>query len=386
MNVELSKPLLNINNQQKISNSVQQDEFCNQTVNNNDLTQSPDSSSSPDSPNILMENGTLNILHQWDKLSQFIAFCLHDRFHVMLSMNWGTLILFIFFSYILFAVTLAIIHFLITFGNTAKCIGSDTFGQMEYFFYAVETMFSIGYGSPRSPSCLITNYFTPIMVICGSILNSITVGIFFTKFSESTSRKWAICFSKELCGIGFEIIPSEISDAIISCSNQKLTQIRASEITSDHSPFIISFRLINVSQEAFFSPELKIFLIVHCNNGPLISEVESFNLDVPLEFMESPVTVSIFSNQPNSPLSDFTINDLKNQGQVIELMVLLRFFDSRTSKNLEVRKTWKLNNISWGYKFSPIIRKPRHKDGTMYQVEISDVDNIEPVIPGTFYQ
>lgn len=400
MEVELSNPLLNTRIKEQVSfdkgrNQVHSDASnttqgygipirCQQTESRDALL---DNNLRP--PNMLMENGTLNIMHHWDRFSQFFEFCLHDRFHVMLSMNWGNLMLFVFFIYIMFVVMLAIVHFIITLGDSENCIGSDKFGKMEYLFFTVETMFSIGYGSPRSPSCLVTNYFTPIMVISGAILNSVTVGIFFTKFSESTSRKWAICFSKELCGVGFrKMLPEEFRPSTQSqppdlppISSYTLT--RAAETTCDDCPFIISFRLFNISQEPFFSPELKIFILVHTNNGPFITEISSFKLDVPLEFMETPITVSIYSNHPDSPLSNFTIRHLRNQGHLIELMVLLRFFDNRTSKNLEVRKTWKLNNIFWGYKFSSIIKKQANNDKTIYQVDISDVDNIEPIISGT---
>ncbi|KAJ1609438.1 transmembrane domain-containing protein [Cryptosporidium canis] len=397
MDIELTNPLLESFIQERVSCDEGRDRVQNDADNcqvngssdgyqPNEIRDSTrDRNSRP--PNILMENGTLNIMHHWDRFSQFFEFCLHDRFHVMLSMNWVNLILFVFFIYIMFVIILACIHLIITLGDAAYCIGSDQFGKMEYFFFAVETMFSIGYGSPRSPSCLITNCFTPIMVICGTILNSVTIGIFFTKFSESTSRKWAICFSKELCGIGLRKIPSEEFKPVLShpscpsISSYALT--RAAEATCDDCPFIISFRLLNISQEPFFSPDLKIFVLIHTSHGPFITEINSFKLDVPLEFMETPITVSIYSNHPDSPLNNFTIGHLRNQGHLIELMVLLRFFDNRTSKNLEVRKTWKLNNIFWGYKFSPIIKKQVNNDKTMYQVGISDVDNIEPVISGT---
>lgn len=397
MNIELSKPLLKTYTHNQLSCDNKRNQIRSDTGSNHSNDDSVNSQqnelrdsishNSRHSQNMLMENGTLNIMHHWDRFGQFFEFCLHDRFHVMLSMNWGNLILFLFLIYILLAVILALIHFIITFGNAADCIGSDKFGKVEYFFFAVETMFSIGYGSPRSPGCLITNYFTPIMVISGSILNSVTVGIFFTKFSESTSRKWAICFSKKLCGIEFKnLIPEEvltIPNQFNPPSINSYAFTKAAETTCENCPFIISFRLFNISQEPFFSPDLKMFILIHSDNGPFITEITSYKLDVPLEFMETPITVSIYSNQPNSPLKNFTINHLKNQGHFIELMVLLRFFDNRTSKNLEVRKTWKLNNISWGYRFSSIIKKQVNHDGTMYQVGISDLDNIEPVICGT---
>ncbi|OII72446.1 uncharacterized protein cubi_00441 [Cryptosporidium ubiquitum] len=397
MNIELSKPLLKTYTQDQLScdngrNQIRSNISSNQSnisLANSQQNEIRDliSHNSGYTQNMLMENGTLNIMHHWDRFSQFFEFCLHDRFHFMLAMSWGNFILFLFLIYILLAIILALIHFIITSGDAANCIGSDKFGKVEYFFFAVETMFSIGYGSPRSPSCLITNYFTPIMVISGSILNSVTVGIFFTKFSDSTSRKWSICFSKELCGIGFKSTPPEEVLATPTQLNlppiTSYTFTKAAETTCEDCPFIISFRLFNISQEPFFSPDLKVFIIIHTDNGPFITEITSYKLDVPLEFMETPITVSIHSNQPNSPLKNFTINHLRNQGHLIELMVLLRFFDNRTSKNLEVRKTWKLNNIFWGYKFSSIIKKQVNHDRTMYQVGISDVNNIEPVISGT---
>ncbi|KAH7650029.1 hypothetical protein FG379_003109 [Cryptosporidium bovis] len=378
MEIDLNGKIKKIENVKSLKIEINDYDYKSMELNEGVILDKDMSNRNNDTSSLVMENGTLNILHQWDKFSQFVVFCIHDRFHVMLSMNWVSLILLVFFIYIIIATILAFVLFILTNGKASECIGSDKFGKIEYFFFAIETMFSIGYGSPRSPTCLVSNCFTPIMVITCSILNSITVGIFFTKFSDSNSRKWAICFSKELCGLGFQ-------DNLEHNYGKKNSNIRINEITNDNCPFVISFRLINVTQEAFFSPELKLFIIFHHEAGLSIAEIKSFKLDVPLEFMETPVTVYIYSNDIDSPFNRFTLSDIRNQGHLFELMVLLRFFDNRTSKNIEIRKTWKLSNTYWGYKFAPIIRKPISPDGTMYQVGISDLNNIEPVLSETFY-
>ncbi|KAL7066857.1 hypothetical protein ACR3K2_26900 [Cryptosporidium serpentis] len=339
------------------------------------------------SPKLVLENGDLNILHQWDWVSQFLLFCFHDRFHVMLAMSWYSLIVLICCMHLLLAIMFACCLYVITLGDALNCVGSNKLGALEYFFFAIETMFSVGYGSPRSPTCIVTDYFVAVMAISSSILNSLTVGIFFAKFSDATSRRWSICFSKELCGIGFEKLPQELlyhTNTNITNTLDYSTPIRVSAGIDDSCPFTLSFRLINISHESFTSPKLKVFLLVHSSQGLSIAEVTKYKLDVPLEFMEMPITVTMVSNDPTSPLKDLTLGEIRNKGHLLELMVLLHFVDNRTSKSIEVRKSWKLSNITWGYRFAPIVRRPLTQDGVMYEVGVSDVDNVEPALSGTY--
>lgn len=104
-----------------------------------------------------------------------------------------------------------------------RCIGGAT-RQSDFYFFTVETMFAIGFGSPRFPSCPAADWWvmcpvtmltlvlafvqfvytyvrmvTPITVLT-TIFNSLVVGLLFAKFSGSHDNREPIVFSDKIVG------------------------------------------------------------------------------------------------------------------------------------------------------------------------------------------
>jgi len=59
--------------------------------------------------------------------------------------------------------------------------------------------------------------------------------------------------------------------------------------------------------------------------------------------------------------------------------VLLTFIDNRTSKAVEIRKSWRLDQVIWGSSFRNIIRRMGENSCGAYEVDADSLDDVEPI-------
>ncbi|PFH34791.1 hypothetical protein BESB_068240 [Besnoitia besnoiti] len=144
--------------------------------------------------------GTYNVLHRWRYTHGYLDLILNDRFHAILAMKWAYLVILVFAVVFGWAVVLAVILAVITEGDVQRCLGPDAQDVLDFYFFVVETMFAIGYGSPRAPTCRASSFFVTPTVVSGILLNSVILGVVFQKFSAASKRKWALAFSNCLVG------------------------------------------------------------------------------------------------------------------------------------------------------------------------------------------
>ncbi|EEQ97806.1 hypothetical protein Pmar_PMAR004547 [Perkinsus marinus ATCC 50983] len=76
----------------------------------------------------------------------------------------------------------------------------------DYYFFVVQTLFTIGYGG-KEPLCFVTNVGVTIISILGLLQHTALTGIVFAKFTLDSSRDLACAFSTRL----FAIPPCEDS-------------------------------------------------------------------------------------------------------------------------------------------------------------------------------
>ncbi|PHJ24483.1 inward rectifier potassium channel protein [Cystoisospora suis] len=151
----------------------------------------------------VQKSGSYNIQHRWTYTHSYLDFLLNDRFHVILSMRWSHLVLLVFAVVLLWAAFLAGLLAVLTRGDVVGCLGYNSDinnGVWDYYFFIIETLFAIGYGSPRAPTCRTSSLFVTPTVISGILLNSLILGVVFQKFSAASKRKWALAFSSCLVG------------------------------------------------------------------------------------------------------------------------------------------------------------------------------------------
>eukprot|EP01069_Polyplicarium_translucidae_P005904 Polyplicarium_translucidae@DN2872_c0_g1_i2.p1 len=297
------------------------------------------------------------------------AICLHaqmyepwwrDRFHALLGLRLRYLILTIFLSYLAWAVTLSLLLAAVTGGQLKQCIGGAT-SFLDYFFFTVETMYSIGFGMPRYPACLAANWFTFFSVTTTVIFNGFTLGLIFTKFSSTTARKHSLLFSDVVCarviprggGGGGRLEESAKPTAPERCPSSTAEWIRTArpELTRLREPeydMQLQFRISSVALKPFFKAELKSFIVYRGLGGNIaVSSFEGCETDMPLEFLHIPITVTLRMSQTNPRLESFPPGG--------ELCTMVIFVDGATSRLAQVRRSWKIDaDVRWHREFTPL--------------------------------
>eukprot|EP01053_Blabericola_migrator_P004386 Blabericola_migrator_1__4385@NODE_2354_length_2893_cov_93_623850_g1473_i0_p1_GENE_NODE_2354_length_2893_cov_93_623850_g1473_i0NODE_2354_length_2893_cov_93_623850_g1473_i0_p1_ORF_typecomplete_len794_score85_03IRK_C/PF17655_1/2_9e20IRK/PF01007_20/3_3e13Ion_trans_2/PF07885_16/0_3_NODE_2354_length_2893_cov_93_623850_g1473_i03552736 len=521
-----------------------------------------------------------SIQHKWLTFSHQFDFWFRDRFHMLLSLSFKSLVVFLMCAEATWAIGLALLLAVLTQGDVEGCLGGEVSHWIHYYFFTVETMFTIGFGSPRHPACVAADVFVSIAVFLTNVLNGVFIGMVFAKFSSGTTRRWAMAFSPEMCGVlcGEVIAPDDTSEEFLptsispddDCQNPRamkkdelvltppelisnvariddypLTQRRdngvlpktsnrldhdhdersiqtmserhhedhfseelksvahslqqspristgskrqrfascfvsgtqplkfyqhtydATGITrssfppyerheccslphdpllssvglgsrlkspglmprsyrrslpgdrltrfpasgrdhralrtqspviegcpvlppvSTHQPqeticlnsfdcdsvsYSLSFRLMNLTNSSFFDPKLSIFLLYHDVHDLTITQILRHHTDIPLEFLEMPITVTIDSRDPDSPLHKIPVSELVLHGVQYELVVLLTFVDNQSSRTIELRKSWQLNSVVWGHGFRSIVRRDEKGRHGAYDVDVEALD------------
>lgn len=113
----------------------------------------------------------------------------------------------------------------------------------------------------------------------------------------------------------------------------------------------------------------------HAEADLTITQILEYHTDVPLEFLEMPVTVTIDSRDPDSPLRELRLSQLLAGGENYELVVLLTFVDNQSSRMIELRKHWRLGpeEIDWGQSFTSIIRRTSQGSAS-YEIDVEALD------------
>jgi len=439
-------------------------------------------------------NGKYNILLKWAFMSRLSVLYWRDRFHNLLVVKWWMLVCILFSLYVIWGTILALLTFLVTAGQVEECLG-DVEGYLNYYWFAIETMFAVGYGSPRMPTCHAANWMVTFMAGSGAVLNSIVVGIVFNKFSDATKRRHSVAFSHVLVGgdidasdaamamqtglpaagvsglggvgqatlippstaprassmlpslsemdeedgspppsrkstledrkaesplsprrtlrpsqsfqvgrkktLGGTIYPStggatglgRLSVAAAAGASQPgiarmssglgafgqmqgaesppTQQMRPLEV-EEKQHFSLTFRMMNLASSPFIDPSLTIYLLEHDPEDLMIHRFNRFFTNIPLEFLSLPVSVTVDSCDPDSPLYGLTPDELQQHGSAFELVVLLNLTDNLTSRTVEIRKSWKLDNIHWNRNFKNIIRRTGLVDHGAYEIDVDD--------------
>lgn len=345
-------------------------------------------------------DGRYNIEHNWSFMDSLTDLYLRDRFHALLNMNSVHLIILIFVIFISWMSFLSLGLWAVTRGDL-RCIGSEQYNVFDYYFFVVETMFTIGFGSPRFPNCRASDWYVTIICVTGAILQALIYGIVFAKFAGSNSRRWAIGFSNHLCGthnLGLKITTDvtdrsaihETQDDHDGTINLTIGTPRQDDKRENSVPkpsnsnakaedlyWAVSFRVLNLTSQSFFYPKMSIYLLGHGQNGLSITQFPSFFTDVPLEFMELPTIVTVDNSCPDSPLHAVPLRDLSSVARAFEILVLLSFIDNRTGKTIEIRKSWSLDKVLWGTEFANIVSKGSPDFTGPYEVEVNCMNEFE---------
>eukprot|EP00918_Siedleckia_nematoides_P069039 GHVU01150535.1.p1 GENE.GHVU01150535.1~~GHVU01150535.1.p1 ORF type:complete len:710 (+),score=102.05 GHVU01150535.1:190-2319(+) len=343
------------------------------------------------SGNFVLDNGKFNIHHTCSFLRGTVDRAMRDRFNWLIALKHYQLSLVIIVLLVGWGGVLAIGLWAVTGGDAKGCLGvSNT--VFDYYFLVIETMFTIGYGTPRYPSCTAANWYVSVIVTTGCIVQALCIGIVFAKFSAGSSRRWALAFSSTLCAQHLSSTPPSLipqqqpggpaEPAELEGHSSAPPPTAAPSAVADPSEqgvhgFSLSFRVMNITNQSFFLPHIKAFLIHHEEKGLTVTQFPDFDSDFPLEFVELPVTITVDNTSPSSPLHGVPAQNVISDGHHFELLVLMSFIDNRTAKPVEIRKSWRLSDAVWGARFAPIVSRRGTAPVGTYDVDVPRFDAME---------
>lgn len=238
----------------------------------------------------------------------------------------------------------------------------DDKGHLEYatefghfVAWTVQSMTTLGYGG-LVPSCDGSNFLVSVMLVHGSIMEALTFGLVFAKFSSPAQRAKTVLISKAVCG--------DIQ-RVSGSSDQELCMA-------------LSFRLVNSRKHPLTDARLEVYLVDH---RPLLETGEppcfyklDYTAEPPLDFLEYPSTVTCrFSSTTGAvqtPLHSLlrTLSSCGVEGEhltplrahhpLLESLTLVAVFSAEEpsqSAVFEVRRTYPLAEICWGMCHAPML-------------------------------
>ena len=207
--------------------------------------------------------------------------------------------------------------------------------------FATDTLATIGYGR-ISPVGIPANVIVAIESVVGLITFALITGIAFARFSRPRP------------GIRF-------SDYAVVAPYQGITAFM--------------FRLVNTRDSELFDVSAAV-AIAHRRTGGAAKErlFELLSLERPsVTFFPLSWTV-VHPIEASSPMSGLTAEDLTNAEA--EFVVRLTAYDETTGQMVQIRSSYKADEVKWGAKFVNIIDRD-NVDGII-RVDVTRLNEIEP--------
>jgi len=222
---------------------------------------------------LVTEEGDYNIHRLVPTYVKYYLNWTRDTFPSIVRLGWLSLmsvfILIKLLTIFLFAVCIDL------FDADRLCVANAS-THSDYFYFVVQTIFTIGYGN-MYPTCHMTNLMVTVISFLGMFQMATFTGIFFAKFSMDPRRNYACAFSTKLVGI-----PPALHDP--------------------HDEMVrFNFRFVNVFHRRYFNVSCRLFLIEHRLNPvtekwltPHVEELNYYDTSAPLDFMSLPIEVCAY--------------------------------------------------------------------------------------------
>ncbi|CAN5776870.1 ion channel [soil metagenome] len=261
-----------------------------------------------------------------------------DAYHFLRTRSWTTIIL-------LFAAMFVLTNLLFA---TILWVGhanvSNVHGYLDYFWFSVQSLATIGYGV-LAPEDTLSNTVVTIESFLGFAFTALTTGVFFARFSTPSAR---VMFSNV---------------AIIG------------EFDGQR---VLTFRIANARTTAIVEASVHVYLTrdEQLKNGERARRIYELPLRTPVQpsFALSWSVYHIIDDE--SPLHGFQEGDLKpNQGNII---VTFQGIDDRLATTVHTRFTYQAEDLQFDRRFADIIKAD--VDGTRY-LDFAPFHDTEPMLP-----
>jgi inward rectifier potassium channel len=287
---------------------------------------------------LLNRDGTFNVRREglpfWQSLSVY---------HYLLSLTWPRFLSYISVLYILTNALFAVVYVACGAHALTGFEGESTeLHLLTAFFFSVQTLATIGYGS-IAPANTAANLVVTLESLVGLLGFALVAGIVFARFARPMAQ---VVFS---------------NNAIIA----PYRDIRA-----------FMFRIVNQRSNEMVQMQAKVLLARRKKEGAITDrEFISLWLERPgVVFFPLAWTI-VHPIDEKSPLYGLTADDLHKQDA--EFLILLNGFDETFSQTVHTRSSYLAEEVVWGAKFQTIFN-PLQEDGTI-SVDIRRIHDIYPV-------
>ncbi|CDI75398.1 hypothetical protein, conserved [Eimeria praecox] len=162
------------------------------------------------------------------------------------------------------------------------------------------------------------------------------------RFHAILALRWLPLVALVFITVVVDFVPCHRSKSKYPSCRASSLMVTPIVVTESKGGLRISFRMLNITETSFFNTKLALFFLVD-------------------------------QRDVGSPLRDITEADLRNHGESYELLALLSFTDNRTSRTVEVSRSWRLNTAVWDETFVPIVRQSGPGSSRAFEI---DVDNL----------
>ncbi len=247
-----------------------------------------------------------------------------DFYHLCLTASWPR-----FFASATLTFTLLNIFFACLFliqPNSISNLSPPNFWGA--FFFSVETIATVGYGDMH-PQTLYGHVLATIEIFIGLVFVAVLTGLIFARFSKPTSR---ILFTDRLILSGFNGQPT----LMLRAANARQNQI-ANATAKMH---------VLVQETTLEGKSLR-----------RIYDLELVRSDQPMFFLTWTIMHAI---TPSSPLYNLSADDMKAKDLIF--MVRIVGFDESIAQDIQVRQSYRYEQIVWGHQFVDVVHTKPHDD------------------------
>lgn len=244
-----------------------------------------------------------------------------NLYHLLITMPWQKFLFLVFCLFFFTNLFFASIYLLIGIKHLGGVVGNSTADYFwEAFFFSAQTITTVGYGRV-APIGSLASAVAALEALLGLLAFALATGLLYGRFSRPVAR---IRFSKnavvapylDINGLMFRIINrrnSEIIDLQADLTLSYLQTLPNGTRTRKYFGLPLERRQVN-----FFPLS---WTVVH------------------------PLT-------PDSPLFGFTASSMA--GADVEFLILIRGQDETFSQQVQIRHSYRFNELVWGAKFVPM--------------------------------
>ena len=224
------------------------------------------------------------------------------------------------------------------------------------FYFSVETQQTIGYGGRQiTTRCVVAGLILQAQSLVGNLIDTILLGLIFTKIIRPTKRAKTVVFSKNM------VIGKRGGKL---CLMFRLTDLRESQLVESH----IRLQLFHSFDDG------GVLRLYHQQDIQVQYDWSSENGNQDQLFLILPFTITHIIDE-KSPFYDLTPEKLKTSK--FELIAVLDGIVESTGMNMQAKTSYLPDEILWGYDFASLITEEQFDNETgKYWVDFSKNDEV----------